>query len=120
MPSLTHRRPSSKFLQGASLLLAFTTTALVASTAAAQTSTTEFTAQREKMVRDVVQAAGVKNERVLDSIRKTLRHEFVNFRDRPYAYFDMALPIGQGQTISRPFIMLTMLVAQALASELAE
>ena len=105
MPSLTLRRPSSKFLQRASLLLAFTATALIAATAAAQTSTTEFTAQREKMVRDEVQAAGVKNERVLDSIRKTLRHEFVNFRDRPYAYFDMALPIGQGQTISPPFIV---------------
>jgi protein-L-isoaspartate(D-aspartate) O-methyltransferase len=42
---------------------------------------------------------------VLDAMRKTLRHEFVNFRDRPYAYFDMALPIGDGQTISPPFVV---------------
>jgi len=71
----------------------------------AQTSTTEFNVQRERMTRDEVAGAGVKNERVLDSIRTTPRHEFVNFRDRPYAYFDMALPIGEGQTISPPFIV---------------
>ena len=73
-------------------------------TAAAQ-SIAEFKLQREKMVRDEVHGAGVKNERVLESMRKTPRHEFVNFRDRPYAYFDMALPIGEGQTISPPFIV---------------
>ena len=57
------------------------------------------------MIRDEV-AGGRRQERAgLDSIRKTLRHEFVNFRDRPYAYYDMALPIGEGQTISPPFIV---------------
>jgi protein-L-isoaspartate(D-aspartate) O-methyltransferase len=71
----------------------------------AQTSTADFKIQREKMVRDEVAGAGVKNQRVLDSVRETPRHEFVNFRDRALAYFDMALPIGEGQTISPPFIV---------------
>jgi protein-L-isoaspartate(D-aspartate) O-methyltransferase len=73
--------------------------------AQAQTSTADFRIQREKMVRDEVAGAGVKNQRVLDAVRETQRHEFVNFRDRALAYFDMALPIGEGQTISPPFIV---------------
>jgi len=68
-------------------------------------SVTDFKQQREIMVRDEVMAAGVKNERVLDALRVTPRHEFVNFRDRQFAYYDMALPIGEGQTISPPFIV---------------
>ncbi|MCE9604004.1 MAG: protein-L-isoaspartate(D-aspartate) O-methyltransferase [Planctomycetia bacterium] len=71
----------------------------------AQTSTSDFKIQRDRMVRDEVAGAGVKNERVLDAIRSTQRHEFVNFRDRAMAYYDMALPIGEGQTISPPFIV---------------
>jgi protein-L-isoaspartate(D-aspartate) O-methyltransferase len=60
---------------------------------------------RERMVQDEIIGAGIKNERVIESIRKTLRHEFVNPRERPLAYYDMALPIGEGQTISPPFIV---------------
>ena len=73
--------------------------------AASAQSVTDFKFQREKMTREEVAGAGVKNERVLDSIRSTPRHEFVNFRDRGLAYYDMALPIGEGQTISPPFIV---------------
>jgi len=68
-------------------------------------SVADFKIQRENMVRDEVAAAGVKNPRVLDALRITPRHEFVNFRDRQYAYYDMALAIGEGQTISPPFIV---------------
>lgn len=60
---------------------------------------------RERMVQDEIIGAGVKNERVIDALRKTWRHEFVNPRERPLAYYDMALPIGEGQTISPPFIV---------------
>jgi len=60
---------------------------------------------RERMVQDEIIGAGVKNERVIQAMRTTLRHEFVNPRERPLAYFDMALPIGEGQTISPPFIV---------------
>ena len=51
-------------------------------------------------------APGVKNRGVIASMRDTPRHEFVPAqRARSIAYFDMALPIGAGQTISPPFIV---------------
>jgi protein-L-isoaspartate(D-aspartate) O-methyltransferase len=42
---------------------------------------------------------------VIEAMRKTPRHEFVSLTQRQYAYLDMALPIGYGQTISPPFIV---------------
>ncbi|MEM8667517.1 MAG: protein-L-isoaspartate(D-aspartate) O-methyltransferase [Planctomycetota bacterium] len=67
-----------------------------------------YQAARDALVRDRIESAGVKDPRVLRSIRTTPRHEFVpsNVRDR--AYFDMALPIGESQTISSPFIVALM------------
>jgi protein-L-isoaspartate(D-aspartate) O-methyltransferase len=47
----------------------------------------------------------VTNERVIEAIRATPRHEFVPLGQREFAYFDMALPIGEGQTISPPFVV---------------
>lgn len=60
---------------------------------------------RQKMVEDDVAGAGVKNPRVLESARNTPRHEFVPLNQRHLAYVDMALPIGEGQTISPPFVV---------------
>ncbi len=60
---------------------------------------------RNRMVDDEIVAAGVKNPRVIESLRKTPRHEFVPIADRKNAYLDMALPIGEGQTISPPFVV---------------
>ena len=57
------------------------------------------------MVEHEIAAAGVKNPRVLDSMRTTPRHEFMPISERGNAYLDMALPIGDGQTISPPFIV---------------
>ena len=65
---------------------------------------------REQMVaRDVV-AAGVTHPRVITAMRRTPRHEFVPMAERRLAYFDMALPIGEQQTISPPFVVATMTV----------
>ena len=47
----------------------------------------------------------VHHPRVLDAVRRTLRHEFVAEPHRKNAYFDMAFPIGEHQTISSPFIV---------------
>ena len=58
---------------------------------------------RARMVDYEVAAAGVKDARVLDAIRATPRHEFIPASMRRYAYFDIALPIGEGQTITSPF-----------------
>ncbi len=68
----------------------------------------EFAEARERLVRDRVQTAGVKNPRVLEAMLKTPRHEFIPKQYWDRAYFDMALPIGDAQTISSPFIVASM------------
>jgi protein-L-isoaspartate(D-aspartate) O-methyltransferase len=60
---------------------------------------------RGRMVDQYIVGAGVKNQRVIDAMRATPRHEFVPLAQRKYAYLDMALPIGEGQTISPPFVV---------------
>jgi protein-L-isoaspartate(D-aspartate) O-methyltransferase len=60
------------------------------------------------MVDNEIVAAGVKNERVVRAMRDTPRHEFVPPNERTRAYLDMALPIGNAQTISPPFVVASM------------
>ncbi len=64
-----------------------------------------FAEQRAEMVRLFLEGAGIKNPRVLDVFRQTHRHEFVPAEMRQFAYRDAGLPIGDGQTISSPFIV---------------
>lgn len=61
--------------------------------------------QRTKMVSTAIISAGVKNTRVISSMRSTLRHEFVPIPFREHSYLDMSLPIGGKQTISAPFVV---------------
>ncbi len=77
----------------------------LAKTAALAQSPTAFEAARNKMVDEEIVAAGVKNSRVIQAMRDTPRHEFIPLKQRKNAYYDMALPIGEGQTISPPFIV---------------
>jgi protein-L-isoaspartate(D-aspartate) O-methyltransferase len=72
---------------------------------AAPPSDDRFAAARERMVRDDIAGGGVTDARVLESMRMVPRHEFVAVPQRPLAYFDMALPIGDSQTISGPFVV---------------
>ncbi len=67
-----------------------------------------FVQARQHLVETRVKAAGVKDPRVLRSIAETPRHEFVPASQRAKAYYDMALPIGDSQTISSPFIVALM------------
>jgi len=60
---------------------------------------------RNRMVEEEIVEAGVENARVIEAMRRTLRHEFVPRSQRRLAYHDMALPIGANQTISPPFIV---------------
>jgi protein-L-isoaspartate(D-aspartate) O-methyltransferase len=78
--------------------------ALGALTALAQSHSSTETA-RNKMVDEDIVAAGIKNPRVIESMRNTPRHEFMPVNQRKHAYIDMALPIGEGQTISPPFVV---------------
>tara|TARA_R110002049_G_scaffold2750_7_gene22082 strand:- start:21639 stop:23231 length:1593 start_codon:yes stop_codon:yes gene_type:complete len=71
-------------------------------------SLARFKDARDELVRMRVEKAGVTNPRVLDAIRNTPRHEFVPEHLREQAYLDMALPIGDSQTISSPFIVALM------------
>ena len=65
----------------------------------------QLNAARKKMVDDLIVGAGVKDPRVIRSSATTPRHEFVDLKYRSQAYHDMALPIGENQTISSPFIV---------------
>jgi protein-L-isoaspartate(D-aspartate) O-methyltransferase len=68
---------------------------------------------REKMVEIQIKARGVKDPRVLAALLKVERHRFVPEGYVNSAYSDQPLPIGEGQTISQPYIV-------ALMTELLE
>ncbi|HID49710.1 MAG TPA: protein-L-isoaspartate(D-aspartate) O-methyltransferase, partial [Chromatiales bacterium] len=59
---------------------------------------------RDRLVQRL-REAGIRDERVLDAIRNTPRHIFVDEALASRAYEDTALPIGHGQTISQPYIV---------------
>jgi protein-L-isoaspartate(D-aspartate) O-methyltransferase len=64
-----------------------------------------FRKQREQMVESQIKARGIKDEDLLEAMRKIPRHAFVPDDMREYAYNDEPLPIGSGQTISQPYIV---------------
>jgi protein-L-isoaspartate(D-aspartate) O-methyltransferase len=70
-------------------------------------------ASRQRMVREQIEARGVRNPIVLEAMRKMPRHLLVPERLEAMAYDDGPLPIGEGQTISQPYIV-------ALMTELLE
>ena len=73
----------------------------------------DFKAMREKMLETQIKARGVKDPRVLSALLKVERHRFVPEEYLNSAYSDQPLPIGEGQTISQPYIV-------ALMTELLE
>ena len=60
------------------------------------------------MVSSQIQARGVRNPRVLEAMRKVERHRFIPTDGQALAYRDGPVPIGQGQTISQPYIVACM------------
>jgi protein-L-isoaspartate(D-aspartate) O-methyltransferase len=60
------------------------------------------------MVRDQLEKRGIKDKRVLDVFNKVKRHLFVPRQYRIDAYGDYPLPIGDGQTISQPYMVAIM------------
>ncbi len=61
--------------------------------------------ERERMVEEQLAARGVTDPRVLAAMRRVPRHLFVEEALRDRAYGDHPLPIGDGQTISQPFMV---------------
>ncbi len=64
-----------------------------------------FRGLRNEMVTRYIEGEGIKNQKVLSSMRQVPRHEFVSSNLKNRAYQDLALPIGYKQTISPPFIV---------------
>jgi protein-L-isoaspartate(D-aspartate) O-methyltransferase len=64
-----------------------------------------FTEARRRMIERDLRGRGIKDERVLAAMESVPRHLFVPEKWRASAYDDRPLPIGEGQTISQPYIV---------------
>ena len=82
--------------------------------AGADSSETSFAQKRKQMVENQIKAREMKDLRVLDAMLKVKRHLFVPSHSRHLAYEDYPLPIGEGQTISQPYIVALMTELLAL------
>ena len=71
---------------------------------------TRASVARERMV-ELIESRGVTDPAVLQAMRSVPREQFVDEIQAPYAYDDAPLPIGEGQTISQPYIVAVMTAA---------
>ena len=62
----------------------------------------------EMMVKNQIERRGIHDERVLQAMREIPRHLFIPENLQNVAYEDRPLPIGEGQTISQPYIVALM------------
>jgi len=67
-----------------------------------------YTRQRLRMVEEQIEAREIRDDRVLEALRKVPRHQFISPEQRYAAYTDGPLPIGLHQTISQPYIVALM------------
>ncbi len=74
----------------------------------------DFEALRHKMVEQQIVARGIKDKGVIEAMKRVPRHLFVPEKYRRFAYHDGPLPIGEGQTISQPYIVAFMTEALSL------
>lgn len=77
----------------------------------------DYSKERAAMVRDQLRSRGIKDERVLTAMLKVERHRFVPPAYRNQTYEDYPLPVGEGQTISQPYIVAFMTEALDLKKE---
>ncbi len=68
----------------------------------------QLSAARERMVKEQLIWRGIHDERLLEAVRAVPRHRFVRKEYQHLAYTDGPLPIGNGQTISQPYIVALM------------
>jgi protein-L-isoaspartate(D-aspartate) O-methyltransferase len=71
----------------------------------------DFSRARDRMVTMQIEGRGVRDRRVLDAMRSVPREKFVEPGFEESAYDDGPLPIGEGQTISQPYIVALMIEA---------
>jgi protein-L-isoaspartate(D-aspartate) O-methyltransferase len=74
-------------------------------------STAEYEAARRSMIETQLRRRGIRDARVLAAMSSVPRHEFVPAEFRKRAYEDAPLPIGDGQTISQPYMVAAMTAA---------
>ncbi len=67
-----------------------------------------FAYLRDLMVSEQIEARGIKDKRVLEAMREVPRHLFVPSSLKERAYDDTPLSIGEGQTISQPYMVALM------------
>jgi len=77
----------------------------------------QYAHQRKKMVKKQIESRGISDTSVLAAFRKVPRHLFVSEALRDQAYGDYPLPIGEGQTISQPYIVAEMTQALRLTQD---
>ena len=70
-----------------------------------QSPSDEYTAAREQMVREQIEARGIRDARLLAALRKVPRHLFVPAEEQDEAYIDYPLAIEHGQSISQPYVV---------------
>jgi protein-L-isoaspartate(D-aspartate) O-methyltransferase len=78
-------------------------------------STDAFREKRRQMVEQQISSRGIADKAVLQSMSKVERHRFVPASQWDSAYNDYPLPIGEGQTISQPYIVAYMTEAVELS-----
>lgn len=80
-------------------------------------SETRFQFQRQHMVKEQLEARGIREPRVLNAMLTVPRHLFVEPNLAPLAYEDYPLPIANNQTISQPYIVAYMTERAAISPE---
>jgi len=76
-----------------------------------------FLLERRAMVDDQLRRRNIRDERLLAVMEEVPRHEFIPEKDRALSYEDKPVPIGEGQTISQPYIVAAMIDALRVAPE---
>ncbi len=68
----------------------------------------EYASLRKMMVREQLSSRGISDSRVLDAFLKVQREKFIPEKNHSSAYADHPVPIGEGQTISQPYMVALM------------
>jgi len=68
----------------------------------------DYAVLRKQMVEEQLLPRGIKDSRVINAFYKVERHKFIPIEYRASAYGDFPVPIGEGQTISQPYIVALM------------
>lgn len=77
----------------------------------------DFDRARASMVKDQIVSRGVKDPKVIKAMETVPRHLFVPPATRPFSYGDYPVSIGEGQTISQPYIVAYMTEALELSAD---